>query len=209
VRTERLVLRTWCDSDRAPFAALNADPVVMEFYSAPLTTAQSDAFVDRIEQAFAEHGWGLWAVEHVDCGAFIGYVGLAPARFEASFTPAVEIGWRLSRDHWGRGYATEGARAALEYGFTTLGLEEIVSFTAPSNVRSQRVMQKLGMTRDPDGDFDHPNVAEGHPIRPHVLFRLAARDASHAQEERGAGPTLGQRSAKGRQSDSGHLADGR
>jgi RimJ/RimL family protein N-acetyltransferase len=177
VRTEQLLLRSWRETDRAPFAALNADPVVMEFYPAPLSEDESNAFVDRIEQGFAERGWGLWAVEHVECGSFIGYVGLAPALFEASFTPAVEIGWRLDRDHWGHGYATEAARAALDYGFNTLGLDEIVSFTAPANVRSQRVMQKLGMTRDPDGDFDHPNVPEGHPIRPHVLYRLPARDA--------------------------------
>jgi ribosomal-protein-alanine N-acetyltransferase len=174
--TERLVLRGWHDSDREPFAVLNADPVVMEYYPATLTAAQSDALVDRIEQAFDEHGWGLWAVEVLDTGTFIGYVGLAQAAFEAPFTPAVEIGWRLAATHWGYGYATEAARAALDYAFTELTLDEIVSFTAASNVRSQRVMQKLGMTRDPTGDFEHPNVPDGHRLRSHVLYRLAALD---------------------------------
>jgi ribosomal-protein-alanine N-acetyltransferase len=172
--TERLVLRQWRDEDRKPFAVLNADPEVMEFYPAPLTEAESNAFVDRIEASFAERGWGLWAVELVDIGSFIGYVGLSRAEFAAPFTPAVEVGWRMSREHWGHGYATDAACAAVDYGFTELGLDEIVSFTTTANVRSQRVMQKLGMTRDPSCDFEHPNVPVGNPVRPHVLYRLAA-----------------------------------
>jgi len=174
MRTERLVLRRWRDTDREPFAAMNADPEVMEHYVAPLTPEETNRAVDRIEARFDEHGWGLWAVELVGTGSFIGYTGLDPARTSVPFAPAVEVGWRLAKDHWGHGYATEAARAAVDYGFTTIGLDEIVSFTAPRNVRSQRVMQKLGMTRNPAEDFDHPNVPDGHPLRRHVLYRLPA-----------------------------------
>jgi RimJ/RimL family protein N-acetyltransferase len=173
LRTERLLLRAWRPEDRAPFAALNADPVVMEYYPTTLTRAESDAFVDRIEALWARHGWGLWAVEVVGVAPFIGYVGFAPAEFAADFTPAVEIGWRLAAAHWNRGYATEAARAAAAYGFDTLGFDDIVSFTAVINLPSQRVMQKLGMTHDPTEDFEHPNVASGDRLRPHVLYRLA------------------------------------
>jgi RimJ/RimL family protein N-acetyltransferase len=172
VRTERLVLRRWCDADRAPFAAMNADPVVMEFLPNPLTRRESDEFVDRIERAFEAHGWGLWAVEVVEHGGFAGFVGLWPADFDADFTPAVEIGWRLDARFWGQGYAPEAARAALEFGFEQVGLGEIVSFTAVINERSQRVMQKIGMTRDPNEDFDHPRLTNGHRLRRHVLYRI-------------------------------------
>src|SRR5215470_17360821 len=144
IRTERLVLRRWRDSDRAPFAALNADPRVMEFFPALLSRGESDAFVDRIEGHFGEHGFGLWAIEAPGLADFAGYVGLWTARFEAPFTPAVEIGWRLAAEHWGRGFAPEGARAALRFGFEDAGLAEIVSFTVPANTRSRRVMEKLG-----------------------------------------------------------------
>jgi ribosomal-protein-alanine N-acetyltransferase len=173
LRTERLLLRRWRDADRAPFAAMNADPVVMEFLPAPLNPAESDAFVDRIEGAFDVRGWGLWAVEIAGDGTFAGYVGLWPAVFESRFTPAVEIGWRLVADCWGRGYAPEAARAALAFGFESAGLQQIVSFTTVENVRSQRVMQKIGMTRDPADDFDHPSLPVGHSMRPHVLYRIA------------------------------------
>lgn len=173
--TERLVLRRWRDADRAPFAALNADPVVMEHFPAPLTPAQSDAFVDRVERGFDDDGFGLWAVELRDTGAFTGFVGLTRPRFEAAFTPAVEIGWRLARPYWGLGLATEGGSAALAYGIEVVGLHEIVSFTAVPNVRSQRVMQRLGMVRDPAEDFDHPALAPGSPLRRHVFYRLTAR----------------------------------
>lgn len=172
LRTERLVLRRWRDEDRDPFAALNADPVVMEHYPATLSRAESDAFVDRVEAHLDEAGWGLWAVEVAESGDFAGYVGLWPASFEAHFTPAVEVGWRLARAHWGRGYATEAARAAVADGFARVGLEEIVSFTAVVNERSQAVMRRLGMTRDPGEDFDHPGLPEGHRLRRHVLYRL-------------------------------------
>jgi RimJ/RimL family protein N-acetyltransferase len=175
VRTPRLVLRGWRDADREPFAAMNADPRVMEHFVEPYTRERSDPFVDRIERRWREVGYGLWAAERLDSGAFVGYVGLWPATFEAPFTPAVEVGWRLAAEHWGHGFATEGARAALDHGFDVVGLEEIVSFTAVGNVRSWRVMERLGMVRDPGGDFEHPLVPQDHPVRPHVLYRLSRR----------------------------------
>lgn len=146
----------------------------MEHFPAPLTTAESDAMVDRITAHMDAHGWGLWAVEVRATGEFIGFVGLSRPRFEAHFTPAVEVGWRLARSAWGYGYATEAARAAIAYGFTELQLPEIVSFTATSNLRSQAVMQRLDMTRDPADDFDHPLLSEDSPLRRHVLYRISA-----------------------------------
>jgi RimJ/RimL family protein N-acetyltransferase len=172
LRTERLYLRRWQPSDRAPFAKLNADPRVVEFLRGPLSPQESDASVERIETHFEQHGFGLWAVEIPGITPFAGFIGLSIPRFEAPFTPCVEIGWRLDAEHWNRGYATEGARAALEFGFTSLQLKEIVSFTTARNVRSRRVMEKLGMTRSPGDDFDHPLLPEGHPLRRHVLYRL-------------------------------------
>jgi RimJ/RimL family protein N-acetyltransferase len=170
--TERLVLRRWQADDEEPFAQMNADSEVMEFFPAVLTRAESDALAGRIEAHFAEHGFGLWAAELRGEGAFVGYVGLAVPRFQAHFTPCVEMGWRLRREHWGKGLATEGARAVMRYGFAELGLTELVSFTVPANVRSRRVMEKLGMTHDAREDFEHPELAEGHPLRRHVLYRL-------------------------------------
>jgi ribosomal-protein-alanine N-acetyltransferase len=167
--TGRLILRRWRDDDRAPFAALNADPVVMEHFVTPLSREQSDQLVDRVERHFEEHGWGLWAVEERATGTFIGFTGLWPPNWKPEL---VEIGWRLAKEHWGKGYATEAARAAIEDGFDRVGCDEIVSFTTVGNIRSQRVMQKLGMTRNPADDFEHPNVPAGHPFRPHVLYRL-------------------------------------
>jgi ribosomal-protein-alanine N-acetyltransferase len=174
LHTDRLILRRWYDSDRAPFAAMNADPAVMEYYPAPLTAAASDAMIDRIDATFATEGLGLWAVEVPGVAPFIGYTGLWPARFAAPFTPAIEIGWRLARPYWGHGYATEAARLAISDGFTRVQLDEIVSFTSVINHRSRRVMERLGMTRDPGEDFDHPNVEDGHRLQPHVLYRLQA-----------------------------------
>jgi RimJ/RimL family protein N-acetyltransferase len=170
--TARLILRRWRDADREPFARLSADPEVMRHFARPLDRAASDAFVDRIEAAFAARGFGLWAVERrVDC-AFLGFTGLVVQKFEAPFTPCVEAGWRFARDAWGQGYATEAAREALRYGFDVLGLAEIVSFTSPRNGASIRVMERLGMHRDPADDFDYPGLPVGHPLRPHVLYRL-------------------------------------
>jgi ribosomal-protein-alanine N-acetyltransferase len=175
VRTDRLVLRGWTAGDRIALAAMNADPRVMEFIGEPMTPEQSEAFAVRIEAKFAEQGFGFWAVELVGVVPFIGLVGLNVPSFDAPFMPAVEIGWRLGADHWGRGYASEAADAALRFGFDVMGLEEIVAFTAASNVRSQRVMERLGMTRNPRDDFEHPSLPAGSPLRPHVLYRIRAK----------------------------------
>jgi len=172
VRTERLVLRRWRAADREPFAALNADPVVMEHFVAPLGRAESDDMVDRIEDHFDREGWGLWAVEVAATARCIGFTGLWPVTFDAPFTPAVEVGWRLAQEGWGHGYATEAARASLQDGFERFAFDEIVSMTSVGNARSRRVMEKLGLTRDPADDFDHPKVPAGHPIQRHVLYRL-------------------------------------
>jgi len=165
LRTPRLLLRRWRDEDRAPFAALNADPVVMEHFPATLTREQSDALVDRIELHFDEHGYGLWVVE-VD-GALVGFTGLVWQTYEASFTPALEVGWRLARAAWGHGYATEAGTVALAHGLHVV--DSVVSTTALTNLPSQRVMQRLGLRRELE--FDHPRVPAGHPVRPHVLYR--------------------------------------
>ena len=171
-RTERLVLRRWLDSDREPFARLNADPRVMEFFPQPLVPEQSNAFIEQIEADFQQRGFGLCAAELIDDHSFIGYIGLSVPKFTAHFTPCVEIGWRLSAEHWGRGLATEGAREMVWQAFQALGLQELVSFTVPANLRSRRVMEKLGMSHRPADDFDHPALPEGHPLRRHVLYRL-------------------------------------
>ncbi len=173
LETPRTRLRRWREPDREPFALMNADPRVVEFLPAPLTRAGSDAFADRIAAHFAEHGFGLWALEVPGAAAFAGFVGLSIPRFEAAFTPCVEVGWRLAPEHWGRGYATEAARAALRFAFGPLGLVEVLSFTVPANLRSRRVMERLGMTRDPRDDFDHPLLPEGHRLRRHVLYRIS------------------------------------
>lgn len=173
IRTDRLLLRRWRDGDRAPFAALNADPVVREHYPGTLSREASDAFVDLIEAAWNERGWGQWAVEVPGVAPFIGYVGLWPADFVTG-APMVEVGWRLAREHWGNGYATEAAREALRFGFDDLGLDEIVSFTVPQNRRSIAVMERIGLMRDTAGDFDHPRVdAVSYPyLVRHVFYRL-------------------------------------
>jgi RimJ/RimL family protein N-acetyltransferase len=172
LQTPRLLLRRWRESDREPFAALNADPRVMEFFPACLTQGESDALVDRIEQRFEESNFGLWAVEVPGVAPFIGFIGLSVPRFEAHFTPCVEIGWRLAFNHWGQGFATEGARAVLKLAFETLQLPEVVSMTAHQNLRSWHVMEKLGMTRTPADDFDHPLLPIGHALTPHILYRV-------------------------------------
>ena len=170
IETARLLLRPWRDSDLPVFAGQNADPVVMRYLGGPLTRAQSDAYAAKAVQHLAETGYGKWAVEAPGVAPFIGAVGLSRVRFEASFTPAVEVAWRLHRDYWGRGYATEAARAAIEDGFNRVGLSEIVALTTLGNLPSQRVMHRLGMTRTIE--FDHPALSEDSPLRRHVLFRL-------------------------------------
>lgn len=175
LRTERLLLRHWRESDLDPFAALNADPEVMRHFPATLSREESEAMADRLASALEERGWGLWAIEVPGVADFAGFVGLAVPGFSAQFTPAVEIGWRLAAEHQGRGYATEAAREALRYGFEELDLDEIVSFTVPANHASRRVMEKIGMRRDPEDDFDHPELV-GHPLQRHVLYRLSVED---------------------------------
>lgn len=175
-RTPRLLLRRWRPSDRDALARLNADPEVMEHFPATLDRAGSDATADRIAAHFATHGFGLWAIEVQGGEPFIGFAGLMIPRFQAHFTPAVEIGWRFARSAWGHGYATEAAREALRLGFAELGLPSIVSFTVPNNLRSRRVMERLGMRRDPREDFDHPLLPEASPLRRHVLYRLSAAE---------------------------------
>lgn len=177
ITTPRLILRQWRSSDRAPFAAMNADPRVMEFFLQTLTADESNRMVDRIIGHFATKGFGLWAVEIPNLAGFAGYIGLSVPTFTAPFTPCVEIGWRLAHETWGHGYATEGARAVLQKGFASLGLREIVSFTSPLNVRSIRVMEKIGMTRNPSEDFDHPRVPHDHPLCRHVLYRASPASA--------------------------------
>ena len=169
--TERLLLRRWRVADREPFAAMNADPRVMEHFPACLTREESDELADRIEAYFDQHGFGLFAAELRATGDFIGYIGLSVPAFQAHFTPCVEIGWRIAAAHWNQGLATEGARAVLEHALGTLGLPEIVSFTVPANLASRRVMEKIGMTHNPADDFDHPLLPEGHRLRWHVLYR--------------------------------------
>ena len=169
--TERLLLREWRDADREPFAALNADPRVMEHFPSALTRPESDALVDRIVGHWRDDGLGLWAVERTADGVFLGFTGLA-APVGGDMPPFVEVGWRFAVDAWGHGYATEAARAAVGWGFDVLGLEEIASWTTVANARSQAVMVRIGMTHDPADDFDHPRLPEGHPQRRHVLYRL-------------------------------------
>ncbi len=173
LRTQRLILRPWCEADLEPFAVLNADPRVMEFFPSCYTRAESDALAGRVMEYFAKHGYGLWAVELPGGCPFLGFVGLSTPRFEASFTPCVEIGWRLALDHWGKGYAREAAHASIDFGFDTLKLDGIVSFTSQLNLRSQRVMQAIGMTHSPDEDFNHPFLADSHRLQRHVLYRLS------------------------------------
>jgi RimJ/RimL family protein N-acetyltransferase len=173
LETPRLRLRRWREDDLAPFAALNADPEVMRYFPSPLTRAQSGEFARYVQGLINVQGWGLWAVEVRGGAPFIGFVGLNRPRFDAHFTPAIEVGWRLARPYWGNGYATEAASAALTFAFDELGCGEVVSFTSLINEPSRRVMQRLGMTHTADDDFDHPNVPEG-PLRRHVLYRISA-----------------------------------
>lgn len=170
--TDRLLLRQWRDDDLTPYAAINADPRVTEFFPAPFTLEQTREQVARFSADLDAGRPGVFAAERRAQGDLIGFIGLNVPRFQSAFTPCVEVGWRLSPHVWRQGLATEGARAALTHGFDTLGLDEIVSFTSRLNVASQGVMRKLGMTHDPADDFEHPNLPEGHPLRPHVLYRL-------------------------------------
>ncbi len=176
LHTERLLLRTWRDDDLRPFAEMVADAEVMRFFPATQSTAEAAALMARVRAHFAEHGFGLWALERKDNGAFIGFTGLGRVGFEAPFCradgPTIEIGWRLSRDSWRQGFASEAARASLACAFERLELPEVVAFTVPANAASRGVMERIGMRRDPADDFQHPNLPAGHPLRAHVLYRI-------------------------------------
>lgn len=187
VDTARLRLRQWRESDREPFAALNADPAVMEFFLSPLSRESSDASIDAWQSQLASRGWSNWALELKASGELLGFTGLSIPRRVLPFSPCVEVGWRLARKHWGQGYATEAARAALEVGFARLDLREIVSFTTVGNLRSRAVMERIGM-RDARQDFEYPGFPEGHPLRRHCLYRIASMEWAQS----GFGPTTSQ-----------------
>ena len=176
LKTERLLLRAWRPEDRAPYAALNADAEVMQYLLGPMTREKSAEQIESFQQDFVANEFGRWAVEVPGVSPFIGMVGLSVVPYQAHFTPAVQIAWRLARGHWGRGYASEAASAALAFGFEVAGLREIVAMTVPVNLRSQAVMQKLGMTQNPADDFDHPSVPARHPLVRHVLYRMTDDD---------------------------------
>lgn len=178
LRTQRLLLRPWRASDFAPFADLNADPRVMEFFPRVHDRGESDAMAAIIQARLESNGYGLWAVELPGEADFVGFIGLQAVPFDAHFTPALEIAWRLARAAWGRGIATEGARAALEFAHDRLGYDEVVSMTTVTNARSRRVMEKLDMTYDARDDFENPRLPQGHPLRPHVLYRHRATTPS-------------------------------
>ncbi|MCB1110201.1 MAG: GNAT family N-acetyltransferase [Chlamydiia bacterium] len=172
IETKRLILRLWKKEDYKPFAVINADPRVMEYFPKPLSQTESDQLATRIQTDLEKQGWGLWAAMEQSTEQFIGFIGLDPVSPSLPFAPATEVGWRLSFNSWGKGYATEGATACLHYAFQTLELPEIVSFTAENNLRSRRVMERIGMHHDPQDDFDHPKLPEGHPLKRHVLYRI-------------------------------------
>lgn len=171
IQTARLQLRPWLPSDLVPFAALNADPEVTRYFPTTLSREQSDTIAQRCQALIAERGWGLWAAENLESGEFIGMIGLHIPAVALPFAPCVEIGWRLARQHWGKGYATEGARGALELAFSKIGLSEVVSFTSIHNTRSELVMQRLGMQRQPD-TFAHPSVEAGSWLSEHCLYKI-------------------------------------
>lgn len=176
LETERLILRPWIDTDLEPFAALNADKDVMEFFPKLMTREETESMVERVRARYAEDRFCFWATEERKSGDFIGFVGLGRPSFDAHFIPCVEIGWRLARPYWGKGYAPEAAEAVLRDGFERCNLQEIVALTAVLNNKSRRVMEKLSMNRNPDDDFLHPALADGHHLKPHVLYRLTSDD---------------------------------
>ena len=183
------MLRRWRESDLPAFSDMNADPAVMKYFPAPLTHDESADLMARIETCFRDRGCGLWAAEIQSDGQLAGFVGLAPVEAPYPFAPAVEVGWRLARSCWGQGFATDGANASLRFGFDTIGLTEIVSFTSAINLPSRRVMERIGMTRNPCDDFDHPLVSEGDPLRRHVLYRIKC-EAVTVDGQLGAGCNL-------------------
>lgn len=183
IKTERLILRQWRKEDLEPFAELNADPRVREFFPGLMSREECERSIKLMSDHITRCGWGFWAVSLIETNEFIGFIGLEDVYFQAHFTPAVEIGWRLAFDYWGKGYATEGAKTALAYGFETLNLDEIVSFTATQNIRSRRVMERIGMHHNPRDDFDHPKLPEGHKLRRHVLYCLKQNEQKKSQRK--------------------------
>ncbi len=182
--THRLTMRRWKDSDLEPFAALNADPIVMKHFPKVSTLEETKGMIERIEARFEKNSFGLWAVELTSTKEFIGFVGLQRPSFDAHFTPCVEIGWRLAKEFWGKGYAPEAARVALKYGFETAGLDQIVSMTTTTNINSITVMKKIGMKTNPDENFPHPLLEDGHPLQLHVLYRLSKNEwLEHQQQQ--------------------------
>jgi ribosomal-protein-alanine N-acetyltransferase len=177
IETPRLLLRHWRDADIEPWVAMNLDPRVTEFFSSTYTRESAELTASLRRRELDELGYGWWVVEVRGAAPFAGVVCLREVPFEAHFTPAREVGWRFAPEHWGNGYATESARGALAHAFAGLGWDEVVAMTAVLNVRSQRVMQRLGMTRDPNDDFDHPKVEEGSPLRRHILYRMRRSDS--------------------------------
>ncbi|MFV0679446.1 GNAT family N-acetyltransferase [Ottowia sp.] len=176
--THRLRLRPWLPQDRAPFAALNADPEMMAYFPFPLSRIESNILADHLQALLTQHGWGFWALELRATGTFIGFTGLHQVDNALPFSPATEVGWHLARPYWGEGLASEAARCALRYAFESLALPEVVAFTALGNTPSQAVMRRLGMRYD--GEFEHPALPPGHPLRPHALYRMCrADDAAH------------------------------
>jgi RimJ/RimL family protein N-acetyltransferase len=178
LRTRRLILRRWKESDLLPFARMNADQRVMEFMLGKMTKEETRQSIEGVKKHFDAHGFGRWAVEIDDSGKFIGFVGISIPPYTLPFSPCVEVAWRICPEEWGRGYAPEAAKEALRDGFERVGLEEIVSFTTLTNLKSRRVMEKLGMQHCPDQNFDHPMVPEGHSLRRHVLYRMGKADWS-------------------------------
>ncbi|MBX9585945.1 MAG: GNAT family N-acetyltransferase [Gammaproteobacteria bacterium] len=179
IETERLILRAWEKEDAEGFFQINQDPKVIEFLRGPLTMDQVNDFISAVNSQGENYGYTLWAACLKETGELIGFIGLNYTDWESHFTPAVEVGWRLGSQYWGKGYATEGAKAALDYGFKKCDLKEIVSFTVPANIRSIRVMEKIGLKRDMNGDFAHPKLAADHPLSQHILYRLAKADYLH------------------------------
>ena len=177
IKTKRLILRPWKEEDLEPFAKLNADPRVMEYFPRTLSSQESDLLARSKSDHITEHGWGLWAVSLIETSEFIGFIGLSED-LELFKKPVVEVGWRLAFDHWGKGYAIEGAKASVDFGFETLKLDEILSWTTETNMRSRAVMEKLGMHHDPKDDFDHPRLSKDHPLKRHVLYRLGKKNVN-------------------------------
>ncbi len=176
LETERLILRDWKDEDRKPFAQMNADPIIMEYFPRRLGEADTNRLVDRFNEHFKKHGFGPYAVENKKTGEFMGFVGLSQIDFDAPFTPAVEIAWRLSYEYWGKGFATEAAQAVLEHAFDKLKIKEVVAYAVHDNERAIHIMEKVGMKRDPKGDFDYPALHKDHPLGKFVLYRVKKKD---------------------------------